>query len=214
MEHVANYGLSYGTIEEFTFRAGQFASLDKEIEASNAANIAAGKSMRLGHNFLSSWTAAEKKKLNGFQDTGAYTGEYTVLPTTDSNSGEVNWVTAGYVTAVKDQGQCGSCWSFSTTGSLEGSWVKIGQSLTSFSEQQLVSCDKPLNHGCHGGSMALAFNYIKSHALATEADYPYTSGAGVRGACENMSGMSQPVKVDTFHMVTPSDNQALFDAVT
>jgi len=57
-----------------------------------------------------------------------------------SNADSVNWVTDGYVTDVKDQGQCGSCWSFSATGGLEGAYVMAGNKLTSFSEEQLVEC--------------------------------------------------------------------------
>jgi len=84
----------------------------------------------------------------------------------------VDWTTQGAVTPVKDQGQCGSCWSFGTTGGIEGAWQIQTGSLLSLSEQQLMDCSKR-NLGCQGGNAAWAINYEKGVNLATEASYPY-----------------------------------------
>merc|ERR1712159_96551 len=92
----------------------------------------------------------------------------------------VDWRTSGAVTPVKNQGQCGSCWSFSTTGALEGAW-KISQGqLVSLSEEEFVQCDTGSN-GCGGGSMQQAFDWAKTQSLCTESSYPYTSGGGSGG---------------------------------
>jgi cathepsin L len=94
---------------------------------------------------------------------------------------EVDWSAKGATTPIKNQGQCGSCWAFSTTGSIEGAHFLSSSKLSSFSEQQLVDCSTSYgNHGCQGGLMDFAFYYIKDHGLTLEATYPYR---GVNGQC-------------------------------
>merc|ERR1712195_214859 len=102
----------------------------------------------------------------------------------------VDWSTKGAVTPVKDQGQCGSCWAFSTTGGMEGAWQIASGSLTSMSEQQLVDCSKNGgNDGCNGGDMGAAFDFEKTTNVATEASYPYK---GVGGTCSTTGSTAIP----------------------
>eukprot|EP01060_Flectonema_neradi_P024302 TRINITY_DN32_c0_g1_i9.p1 TRINITY_DN32_c0_g1~~TRINITY_DN32_c0_g1_i9.p1 ORF type:complete len:327 (+),score=96.64 TRINITY_DN32_c0_g1_i9:56-1036(+) len=154
--------------------------LEKETGASHGVNGFAdltAEEFKVYHNLnvvekespASTYTAEEIKKA---QDTS------------------VDWRTKGAVTHVKNQAQCGSCWAFSTTGGIEGQWFLAGNTLTSLSEQEFVSCDKT-DQGCNGGLMDNAFEWVikeNKGEVVTEESYPYTSGGGVSGECKGLSG--------------------------
>jgi len=85
-----------------------------------------------------------------------------------------DWRNYGAVTPVKNQVYCGSCWSYSTTGDIEGTWYLSGHDLATFSEQQLIACDTMFNAGCDGGVTILAMQFTsRVGGLTTENLYPY-----------------------------------------
>jgi len=153
----------------------------------------------------------EFKQMLGYKPTlrQAPTNKSVSLPTSRLPD-SVDWVTAGAVTHVKNQGQCGSCWSFSATGSIEGmNFVNTGK-LISLSEQQLVDCSKRYgNMGCNGGIMDNAFKYTEDYKLESESDYPYTAAGGT---CE-YSALKSQVGTKSYVDVTPESPSDLQAAV-
>jgi cathepsin L len=138
----------------------------------------------------------------------------TVARTTPDVSAPTSWDwrSKGAVTGVKNQGQCGSCWSFSTTGSTEGAHFRATQRLVSLSEQNLVDCSTAQgNQGCNGGLMDQAFRYIISnHGIDTEASYPYTA-TGPNACRFNRANVGATIA--SYHDVSQGDENALLNAV-
>jgi C1A family cysteine protease len=126
---------------------------------------------------VSNTTLLTQSPYQGLAYLGAHVPDsnLTALPTS------VDWKAKGAVTEVKNQGSCGGCWSFASTGALEGALQIATNTLVSLSEQQLVDCTynkAPYKmQGCQGGNPVLAFDWLQEHALCNEASYPYTYGA-------------------------------------
>ena len=201
VQFMAKFAKDINTVEEFNMRHALFAQADLEISAHNAMPA----NFTLGHNQFSDWTREEYGSLLGLRH--AHNEDHPVVVFDESNAAdEVNWVTLGGVSAVKDQGQCGSCWSFSTTGAMEGAHFIATGELLSFSEQQLVDCASTLNMGCNGGNPLWAYRYLKKHDAELETVYPYVSGTTkTAGTCAYDESSATSVKVQSSASVTQSD---------
>lgn len=123
----------------------------------------------------------------------------------------VDYRNTGYVTEVKDQGYCGSCWAFSTTGAIEGQLYKQTGQRLSLSEQNLVDCSKPYGtYGCSGAWMANAYDYVISNGLMSTSSYPYTSVDTQPCYYDDRLAAAH---IKDYRFIPKGDEQALADAV-
>jgi C1A family cysteine protease len=160
---------TYITPEERAFRLANWFKKYLKVKAHT------NTSYTIGLNKFSDMTIEEVKiKHFGYKKMSDFQGnDIKYLDESNQIPASVDWRTKGVVTPVKDQGQCGSCWAFSTTGTLEGAQALQTGTLISFSEQYLVDCAKNGNYGCDGGEMTNALTYVQKNGIPTEASYPY-----------------------------------------
>jgi C1A family cysteine protease len=198
---------------------------NERIEAHN--NQDPKPSFTLGHNAFSDMTNDEfAMQYNLGQYSNAefskMEAQEKLSPTAESVSRRlddkvdlpdyVNWAQMGGVTPVKNQGSCGSCWAFSTTGALEGAKFVATGELLALSEQNLLDCDHT-DLGCNGGLMDNAFKFDeKTGGLCSEADYPYEAKQNkiCNTNCTDVPGTI----VKTFYDVPPGDEKAMLAAVS
>jgi len=203
LEHVAEHGLSFGTTEEFNFRQNIFLQKDAEHKESNANPE---HTFTLGHNFMSTWTHDEYKSILGYKALDKATTEEAELTVGIPTS--IDWRTKGAVLPVKNQGQCGSCWAFSTVCSLEGHWQIQTGNLVSLSEQELVDCDSSC-YGCGGGLQTYAMKWVRANGICQEKDYGYTAR---NGSCKK-SSCTAVLKVEKTYNVKPHSAEHLLSAI-
>ena len=212
------YGKEYLSATERDYRESMYDRNVKKIARHNAK----GLSWTMGVNQFADMSKSEfvAKYLSG-PTAGGYNNathnrlknyNWSLLRTNVSALPlSIDWTTKGAVTPVKDQGQCGSCWSFSATGALEGAWFVCKRVLTNLSEQELVDCSTSEgNQGCNGGLMDYAFEYAKTNGLTSESAYPYTASGP--NACK-AKGLPVLVKATGFTDVPTNSQNALMTAV-
>mmetsp|Transcript_44963 Transcript_44963/g.95864 ORF Transcript_44963/g.95864 Transcript_44963/m.95864 type:complete len:468 (-) Transcript_44963:80-1483(-) len=215
-KYIKDFDKVYASAEEKEARFQAFSENYNYILEENAK----GHSYELGLNHFTDMSTDEFGMTHfGMQKPSAdklwgslpYLGQHKVGNA--SLPASMDWTTKGAVTPVKNQAQCGSCWAFSSTGSLEGAWeIATGQHV-SLSEQQLVDCAQRFGEqGCNGGLMDGAFQYAETAAMCTEDSYPYE---GKNGICKMSSCKTGIPKggVVGYKDVKQQDEQALMSAV-
>eukprot|EP01083_Nonionella_stella_P276078 937869_1 len=220
---------SYPTLEEESYRFNIWSTKMDDIIHINDQDL--GFRLRMNEWGDQTW---DEITLQLFGPTGSCLGPYNTTKTNHvdtpdiyrfSAPASVDWEAAGDVTPVKNQGSCGSCWAFASTGAMEcDSAIQKGK-LISLSEQQLVDCTMwyPVNgnHGCAGGLPEYAFQYVEHvGGLCTEKEYPYTSDNGQIGVCKdgvlpetdgNCGTKYDPIS--KYNAVKPKDESAMISAV-
>ncbi|CAH1391945.1 unnamed protein product [Nezara viridula] len=209
------HGKSYHTIQEERLRMHIFTHHMNMIEEHNAKFEAGLVTYSMRMNHLGDMLPEEVTQL-GFNRTGEMkqAPTFTFLPPANVELPEsIDWRQSGAVTPVKNQGSCGSCWAFSSTGAIEGQLFRKSGKLVSLSEQQLVDCSKSYkNNGCGGGLMDRSFNYLKdAEGLESESSYPYE---GVDSRCRyNKDKVVPGTKVKAYTDIQSLDDDALKAAV-
>jgi cathepsin L len=211
------YEKEYKSVEDEITRFSVWMNNLRKIQQHNLEASLKMHTYRLGLNEYSDMTVEEVKKvMNGYLGLEAknHTEPRNLFKTLKYSQApeSIDWrEKGGYVSEVKNQGQCGSCWSFSTTGSLEGQhYSKTGKSVD-LSEQNLVDCSTSYgNNGCNGGLMDYAFQYIRDNkGLDTEESYPYEGEDDTCRFKENKVGATDTGFVD----IAQGDEDALKQAV-
>jgi C1A family cysteine protease len=176
-------------------------------------NLATDKNYTLGVNQFTDLTPDEfKEQYAGGLLLGKSSGCKAYTPTGKVVPDSWDWREHGAVTPIKNQAQCGSCWSFSASGAMEGAWAIKTNGIVSISEQQLVDCSKKYgNLGCKGGLMDNAFQYAIDTGMCSEESYPYTSGVTQSGgSCQSCKPV---VTINACADVPPNNQVALKEAV-
>ena len=216
-EWISEYNIFIENEEVYSTMLEKWISNDKFITEHNKNEF-----YMLGHNQFSGMDSADFKSYLGlsFGSHNISKSSHPFYQVDVSLPSSIDWEKAGAVTEVKDQGQCGSCWSFSTTGSLEGIDFITNGKLNSYSEQQLIDCDNfkhgGKDHGCNGGLMDNAFSWIhKNGGLCLENDYMYVSGDSKQAdTCNKTCTLTNTSQITSFQNVVPSSDTMMMLALS
>jgi hypothetical protein len=170
---------------EKQMRFEMFKQAGEKIAALNAAS----KTATFGYTKFADYTPTEYKQMLGFRPKEPLPARGTIEKRAGIPSGNIDWVAKGMTTPIKNQGQCGSCWAFSATETVESANLLAGRQVPHGSEQEIVDCDAN-DDGCNGGDPREAIRWVQQqNGLDTESCYPYTAQDG---NCQSSSCTANP----------------------
>lgn len=194
----------YSSPSEMLYRLGIFYRAFNEVREHNNSNA----TWKMALNHFADITESEfLAKYTGYRFS-TRSKSFALDNMLTQNPPAIDWTTKGAVNAVKNQGQCGSCWAFSAVANLEGVNFVTNGNLLNLSEQQLVDCSQAYgNYGCNGGLMDNAFKYVKDFGIEATTDYPYKA---VDQKCQYDASKKTKVTVTGFTDV-PANNCAALE---
>lgn len=206
-QHNSSYNKSYEDL------INTWIDNDNYINYINSQNY----TYKLGHNHFSGMNSVEFSEYMNFYNnrqiilTQRRLNKYLNIVNLSTNyPTSLDWTSNGAVTSVKNQGQCGSCWTFSTVGAVEGYYYIKNHLLVDLSEQQLLDCDN-VNQGCNGGSLQNAYRWILTNkGLCTYASYPYL--AKKSSTCSKCL-VDNKSKINAYVSVSPNNDINMITAL-
>ena len=224
--YLTEYSKQYPNPNEHFLRSTLF---HRRLHEALTHNADATKSWKKGINHFSDWTEVELAKTRGYKRSLGYAmraAGYPAAPpvtTMDSLPATVDWrAVPGILSAIKDQGQCGSCWTFASSATVESRWATTSGTMSDVSPQQIASCtsnpaDCGGSGGCEGGIAEVAFaSIIANGGIASEWAYPYVSYYGQDFACKygpTNKTTSPAIKLSSYVALATNDYNATMAAI-
>ena len=219
-QYVSDFGKKY-TEAEYPLREKLFAQRLAEVKQHNSET----HSWKKGVNHLTDTTDVERQMMNGGKavSMGQLGNKELQKSYVSKNGGQLprkidhRLAIPPVLTAVKDQGRCGSCWAHGSTETMESMWAISTGELFVLSQQEITACAPNVNEcggtgGCMGSTAELAYEYAALHGLTQEWNYPYTAYNGTTGQCKPNAGKSE-ITVTSYTKLPKNDQYAVMEAL-
>jgi len=194
-DFISRFGRQYKSLQERAHRFNVFVDNLNLIEATNGKNLP----YTLGVTPFADMTVAEwRSQFVGGLELVSSLGLKSLgvfrAPNDFVEPDAVDWSAKEAVTNVKDQGTCGSCWTFASTGALEGAMFVAGRKVANLSQQQILDCDK-VGSRCQGGNLDQAFAWVQENGICADSDDSYKCVDATSAECANATCNANCTKV-------------------